>query len=107
MYVGLVGPDGAEIRKRGYRRVCIADVKWAMLPGETAGMWFVFVNLDEVRFPVALESWGEVKPALFKEPNASSPMQILEQERPGRFVIGARQHAAIHPGKLKFDSTPF
>jgi hypothetical protein len=100
MYLGLVGPDGAEIRKRGYRRVCIDDVKWAMLPGERP-LWLVFVNLDEIRFPRALESWGTVIAALFKEPDLPSPRYLLEGDW---VVIGAGQDAAFYPGKLRFDS---
>lgn len=103
MYLGLVGPDGAEIRKRGYCRVCIDHVRWALLPGERTGMWFVFINLDEIHFRTALESWGGVIPVLFKEPETAAPMHVL-QSNP--VIVAAGQHAVFHRGALQFDSHP-
>lgn len=67
-----------------------------MLPQDKAGLWCVFVNLDEIAFPVAQEPWGAVLPA----PDTSSPVHLLAAKRA---IIGAGKYAIFQRGKICFD----
>lgn len=67
MYLVLIGQDGKELKGKGYHRVCLDRIHWALAPPERQDDEATFHNLDMIEFPAATDNWGECRPAIVGE----------------------------------------
>jgi hypothetical protein len=103
MYLGLVDQTGRELAKRGYRRVCIDHIRWTLTDKATTGHQFSFMNIDEIRFPVAVEDWGAVLIALFDESDAKFPIFVWPAGSPNHVTSG--HDVSVKPAGLKIEAS--